>query len=203
MEEAQRIKICTELGKQLRLLRSIPSPGYYGRVHHQPYLETASLLTTRHKEPLGPYETYGDMAAALADAAELKAAVGDTELEYHPSRQLHLDHIRSAYANSEHNEPKFTHLDLKLDNTLLKPVLGGHGEQQMYEIVLIDWTRAAWYPAWLEAVGVLNEQPVDKNFRKFMHMHIFRYYVAQGFDPFPIKDAVYFDRAFDALCLFV
>ncbi|KAF2231868.1 hypothetical protein EV356DRAFT_506253 [Viridothelium virens] len=208
MEQDDKKNVCIKLGEQLRSLRSIPSPGYYGRAHHQPFLETAGFLMTREQEPLGPYDTYGDMVIAMADAAELQSALGTLEPEWSPKKQLIIDHLRNAYTTCEYTEAKFTHTDLKFDNIMLEPIIASqeHGKQE-YKVVIIDWTRAAWYPAWVEAMDVLSQRP-DRTIKSFAEelqplpdMDIFRYYVAQGFEPFPHKDAVYFSQVMEELCM--
>lgn len=197
LQEQEKIDVSKTIGSQLLSLRSIPSSGYYGRVHYQPFVEEAGLLKTRHKRPLGPYDTYSDIASAMAEAGELYIAKRTRTTGFHLADQLIIDHLRSAYANCDYSEPKFTHGDLHFDNIQIKTIAAKRNDgRQEYEVVLIDWARAAWYPAWVEAEGVLSECPVDDQFQPFKDMSIWRYYVAQGFKQFPHRDAVYLAQIF-------
>jgi hypothetical protein len=54
---------------------------------------------------------------------------------------------------------------------------------QDYGVVLIDWCHSGWFPAWVEAVNVLNQQEMKA--RKLFHL-----YVSEGFEPFPHRGAV-------------
>ncbi|KAF2874742.1 hypothetical protein BDV95DRAFT_452887, partial [Massariosphaeria phaeospora] len=56
MDEKDQLQIAASIGQQLQLLRSIPSEGYYGRVHHQGFQPRTTFLRTRCRDMLGPYE---------------------------------------------------------------------------------------------------------------------------------------------------
>ncbi|KAI9703953.1 MAG: hypothetical protein M1820_005735 [Bogoriella megaspora] len=195
LDKEAKINVCTKIGEQLRFLRSIPSSGYYGRVHCQPFNRETSMCQTRYKEPLGPYKTYGDIVTAIADSVEMKTAISkfDPSGEFHYGDQLTLEHFRGDLATLTHYEPKFTHSDLHFLNVMLKPTESKEdGEKEDYEIVLIDWARASWLPAWVEASDILRytiiKDPV-----------LFAWYVSQAFEPFPHADAVYIKQCGKAL----
>ncbi|KAF1840885.1 uncharacterized protein K460DRAFT_436368 [Cucurbitaria berberidis CBS 394.84] len=50
LSDKARTKICSKLCEQLRLLRSIPSEGYYGRVHNQGWNPNSLPLRSNGKE---------------------------------------------------------------------------------------------------------------------------------------------------------
>jgi hypothetical protein len=73
MKDEERIKICTKLAEQLRLIRTIPSPGYYGRIHHQPFPRGLEALDTPRNKIIsetGPFHTYAEFCKAVYDATE-------------------------------------------------------------------------------------------------------------------------------------
>ncbi|KAI9713580.1 MAG: hypothetical protein M1820_000962 [Bogoriella megaspora] len=160
LETDQKKKICMKLGEHLRSLRAIPSPGYYGRPHYQPFHERSNLVATTFQAPHGPYDTYSEMATVIADAFEYRVTASNTDQEYKPRVQLILDNLRASLTKCENVEPKFSHLDLQFENIILKPIDSDEDRKaQDHEVVLIDWTTAAWCPAWV----VLGQVLVDSS----------------------------------------
>ncbi|KAF2878228.1 hypothetical protein BDV95DRAFT_533480 [Massariosphaeria phaeospora] len=68
--EDARETILSKISHQLQLLRSIPSEGYYGRIHKQPWRPHFGLLRTRCTEQCGPYDTYAEFIPATETSAE-------------------------------------------------------------------------------------------------------------------------------------
>jgi hypothetical protein len=59
--DEERTTLYTRLNEQYRLLRSIPSEGYYGRIHRQAFDRNMGMFRTNCKQSLGLYETYREL----------------------------------------------------------------------------------------------------------------------------------------------
>lgn len=188
--------ISIKLGEQYRLLREIPSPGYYGRVHEQPILHRFPGVH-RLSNPLGLYKTYGDFANAVADIYEINMAY-----EPGPSPdgdQFALDHFRNEILSCQCTTPKFSNPNLYLSSIYLKPTTTVFpGGKQIFDVVLADWNGAAWLPAWVDAALVLQlgDFPTTQHNNFMQHgdplaHDKLRLYASRGFNPFPYKDALW------------
>ena len=154
LDDEARKKICSKLSTQIRLLRSVPSEGYYGRVNYQGWGPHANLFRIRLGDNMkGPYNTYEDCISAMYNAAELRAADTDMGPELEPYAQLYLSQFKRTLSESGGHEPKLTHLDPKFDNIMVQPIEGAEGDVRDWEVVLIDWADCGWLPAWMQAVS--------------------------------------------------
>jgi serine/threonine protein kinase len=154
LDDEARKKICSKLSNQIRLLRSVPSEGYYGRVHYQGWGPHANLFRIRLGNTMnGPYNSYEDCISAMYNAAELRAADSDMGPDLQPDAQLYLSQFKRNLSEWECHEPKLTHLDPKFDNIMVQPIKGAGGDIKDWEVVLIDWADCGWLPAWMQAVS--------------------------------------------------
>jgi hypothetical protein len=156
---ATREKLIASLSDQLRLLRSIPAPDYYGHVHKQGWRPSLYLLA-RHTftAMCGPYETYDAFAQAAYDAAELSAVISYDESNLDAEQVRDLSAFKSTLASREGRAPRFTHLDVQLRNIIATPIRGtSEDDAQEWQVTLIDWMDAGRYPAFMQAV-VLRER---------------------------------------------
>ncbi|KAH7063876.1 hypothetical protein BKA63DRAFT_483297 [Paraphoma chrysanthemicola] len=60
-----RTQILSSLSEQVRVMRAIPAPGYYGHVHKQGWRPTLGAVAQRFDGMCGPYETYTEFARAV------------------------------------------------------------------------------------------------------------------------------------------
>jgi hypothetical protein len=159
MPSATRAKLITSLSEQLRLLRTIPAPDYYGHVHKQGWRPALILLARSTSTAMcGPYETYDAFAQAAYNAAELSAVISFNLPDLDVTQVQALSAFKATLASCAGRAPRFTHLDLQLRNMIATPI-GGSSEEdaQEWQVTLIDWADAGWYPAFMQAV-VLRER---------------------------------------------
>jgi hypothetical protein len=144
--------VCAKVSAQIRLLRSLPSEGYYGRVHGQGWMDPPpSLQTHREDKLVGPFSTYEQFVSTLCHADERWKASTYQGVEWPPGFESETMEMWSTLAEWEPNEPKFTWVDPKLNNMVVQPVRKEDGTED-WDVVLIDWDCCGWYPAWLQAV---------------------------------------------------
>jgi hypothetical protein len=170
LDESARKTISLKIANQLKLLRSVPSEGYYGRVYQQAFSSDFPLLFTRRNHMPGPYTSYPDLLSAIYAAIELQLASGswledysDTEIELFKQFQRILGGVRTGF------KPVLTHVHPKWQNTILQPVKGDNGEIKDWDVVLIDWNGLAWLPAYIQ-FGILGGYSVfldDKHRKSF------------------------------------
>ena len=153
LSDEQRENIHSKISEQLRLLRSVPSEGYYGRVKGQGFYPQIQLVTTNGKDFRGPYNTYEDLLSAMHAAAEIQGGLRsdeDNPEEYTPEQKLHLSRFKSTFEKCGGGAPKLTHVDPAMQNWIVRPVDGTMQSAQDYEVTFIDWGGFGWYPAWVQ-----------------------------------------------------
>jgi hypothetical protein len=153
LSDKARSIITSRLCEQFRLLRSIPSEGYYGRVHRQGWKREASFLRSLGPGLAGPYDTYEDFVAALSNAVHLVRTLSSRVEEFFPQESLYLSQIESTLLTCNGRQPTFTHLDPAKHNIIARPFTNSHSEED-WEVTLIDWAYSGWCPAWLQAVSL-------------------------------------------------
>ncbi|KAF2814554.1 kinase-like protein [Mytilinidion resinicola] len=194
LDPEDKDKICAKIAEQLQLLRSIPppSPGYYGRVMHQGWMPGFPVVCVTRKDMCGPYDTYEDFISAMFTAATGCAAVCEpTSPDFTPVQRLGLTNFKHTLTECAGHEPTLTHLDLKLENIMVRPVQGVNGID--YEVTLIDWESLGWMPAWMEAVTVLQRSVFATKLDKWR----FLWGVSQGIKPFHMGPATFFNELED------
>ncbi|KAI8934476.1 hypothetical protein NX059_008178 [Plenodomus lindquistii] len=149
-----RQKLGASIAEQILLLRSIRPPPHltssYGRVHDQGWQENMEMVQSNYKDLCGPYASYEDFCEAVLTSAHISAAVFQPEaLEMQSSQDL-LAEFKAALKTWD-STPTFTHMDLGIQNILVRrvPSLNGDGEDD-WEATLIDWERSGWFPAWVQ-----------------------------------------------------
>jgi hypothetical protein len=186
-------KIIASISEQLRLLRSVPAEGYYGRVNRQGWRPGLYLLRTLFKEICGPYHTYEDLVSAIYTSAELTGTICCGSKDWVGSQEACLAAIKSTLTGCKGSQPTLTHLDPAGKNIIIRRVEGTDGEDEVWEATFIDWADCGWYPAWMQTVafhtqgymdgeGDMTEQEETKALRE---MERWRNSVLQGFeDPY-------------------
>jgi hypothetical protein len=144
--------VCAKVSAQIRLLRSLPSEGYYGRVHRQGWMEQPPGLSLFPKRKLcGPYNTYEEFCSAMYDSYEKDNAGYQNGIDWDPGFESETAQIWSMLANWNPQEPKFTWLDPKFSNIIARPIQKDDGTED-WDVFLLDWECAGWYPAWLQSM---------------------------------------------------
>lgn len=184
--------IVEKIAQQVQLLRSIPAPepNCYGRIHQQPWHSFFCAFRTQKKEPSGPYYSKEEFIEALSESVLHKTLIsGAPKEDWSPCFSLGLRYFRSTLSKFEGWEPKMTHLNLKIDNIILRPINPEVRQwwkwwetplQELkaedYEVVLINWTEACWMPAWVEIANMTRRSPKFR--RRWMSV------MSKGLEPF-------------------
>ncbi|CAK7209802.1 hypothetical protein SCUCBS95973_000564 [Sporothrix curviconia] len=157
------------IGQQLRTamdaLRSLPSPGYYGRVGRNPYEDT--IFWTSPDDNVsppglicGPHESEEEVNNAMV--AKFLYNKGPPEKAVFYRRTLPL--IFHGH------RPVFSHNDLQTKNLILRP----DGK-----LTIIDWEVAGWYPDyWEYAMAHVFCGGWKTDFHECL---------AQALDPYPVE----------------
>ncbi|KAF2653517.1 hypothetical protein K491DRAFT_515092 [Lophiostoma macrostomum CBS 122681] len=163
-----KTKIYDKLGEQLRLLRSIPPPhpSFYGRVNNQGY-HPFGMVVGHGKHVAGPFHTYRafleyaitTLEYRLVDRCVNKPIGCSGKID--PIVQLLASNFfQNLEDTSGSGEPKFSHMDIKLDNIMLVPSASNPSDRiEDHDLWLIDWEYSCWLPAWAEAAGCLRRLP--------------------------------------------
>jgi hypothetical protein len=154
-----KARICAKLSDQLVLLRSIPSEGYYGRVHNQGWGPNLRLLRLHGVgKALGPYNTYEEFLSAMYRCIELSAALqtGGTD-EIEPYLTESLEKFISTLATRKGRQPVYTHVDPSFNNFIVRPLEGTMKDAKDYEVTFIDWSQSGWFPAYMQSIAFENK----------------------------------------------
>jgi thiamine kinase-like enzyme len=151
-----RSTILSRLCEQLQLLRSIPSEGYYGRLHRQGWSPMLNFLRKMQPGMAGPFDTYEEFVAALCSSARLTTAMGCCLKDFDARESYWLPQMESTLLACNGRQPVFTHMDPSIWNTIIRPIPGRQGEED-WEVTLIDWEYTGWFPAWLQTWSFIDK----------------------------------------------
>ncbi|KAH7076251.1 hypothetical protein FB567DRAFT_553202 [Paraphoma chrysanthemicola] len=149
-----RTQILASIREQIRLMRALPAPGYYGLVHKQGWRPLHEVLREQHANMCGPYETYAEFSSAVYATAEIETLVVGDAPDFFPTEVGALEELQDLLQNEQRGrEPKFTHVDLALKNVVVRPIGGDEHDAKDWEATIIDWADAGWWPAWMQVVA--------------------------------------------------
>ncbi|EUC36669.1 hypothetical protein COCCADRAFT_2322 [Bipolaris zeicola 26-R-13] len=153
--EEERTTLCARVREQFRLLRSIPSEGYYGRVHRQAFGCSMGMFRTNYKQSCGPYKTYEEFTSAVIRAAEANALVSRLQEGEFLSEDQNtvVSEYKQALEISTDRKPVFTHVDPALKNIIFRRIPTTQGHPPDWEVTLIDWAGAGWFPPWVQGAS--------------------------------------------------
>ena len=149
MSEAQKSTVGKKLRSYFTQLRELPSPGYYGsrgRGHMPSGIFWDGESAYLNPAISGPFET----EAGLNNGLVLKSRSID---EHNKRRGYKADfYAKSLPLVLRGHSPTFTHGDFQRKNIIVRRKeqneLAGHEDD--YEVTLIDWEMAGWYPDYWE-----------------------------------------------------
>lgn len=154
-EETQKL-ICSRLGEQFQLLRSVPAPPeeYFGRVYRQGLNPRLNLLYAQLKEMDGPYDNYDDFISAMYANVELDFTIMTILPEFMSQESEFLSQFKPIFGGTKECKPVLTHMDPKLENIIARPFKGDGGEIKDWEVTLIDWDTLAWFPVSMQCASL-------------------------------------------------
>lgn len=146
MSERQKGCVCRKLRSYFEELRQLPSPGYYGSLDHRKLENTMFWTYERDPAVNGPFETENDLNGALVRKSRLIALLNN-------QHGYKADFYHSSLpAVLQGHQPVFTHGDFKPKNIMVSKVQveteGGANTVEDYQVTLIDWETAGWYPTY-------------------------------------------------------
>ncbi|TVY16825.1 hypothetical protein LARI1_G004455 [Lachnellula arida] len=159
LSEQQKDHIFAQLREYMNQLRSIPSPGYYGSIGRRGLLDCIFWTGDNACAPLdGPFDT----EQALNNAMHGK-------LLYNNMLPQKAEFYRRAFpVILQGHAPVFTHGDFQRKNIIIKRVSPAISsidtstgvkhpslEDDVFNIAIIDWENAGWYPDYWESALAL------------------------------------------------
>lgn len=204
--ETQNV-LCRKISEQIQQIRALPSEGYYGRVHRQGWLDPPNGVDIPDrasvcKNVTGPYSSYKEYISATKLAMEIALATRDQGEEFRPETVSNAEKFLRILPDWHPHEPKFTWMDPKLSNMIIRPIKGDDGKED-WEVYFLDWECSGWYPGWVQSfqirgrVGVMlrdrTKPPYDaagKWYPAYMYERndAIRDEILKGFEPNPRKD---------------
>ena len=140
LEEKEKSAVCTELKKVIDTLRELPAPGFYGGVGRIRIPYHLFWDREQRKEICGPFNSESEFNAGLVNKIksndELNGGYITSKADFY---ERNIDSMLSKHA------PVFTHSDLQRKNILVH-----RRSESAFEVALIDWETAGWYPTYWE-----------------------------------------------------
>ena len=139
----QKMSITSKLKNFYDELHQLPSPGYYGSLEKGPLLD--DIFWTSEKIPTinGPFETENALNEAMAQKY-LYAGRTSYKADYY---RRCLPHVFRDH------HPTFAHADCQRKNIIIRRVatresysMADQSIEDEFEVIIIDWEKAGWYP---------------------------------------------------------
>lgn len=147
LSATQKSNIATKLRAFFHELSQLPSPGYFGSLGERPLLD--EIFWTREKIPSinGPFETEQALIEAMAQ-----------KYVYDGRPSYKADYYRQSLPHIfRDHRPTFSHADCQRKNIMVRkgPSLEYliNTDQLLdddFEVTIIDWEKAGWYPNYWE-----------------------------------------------------
>lgn len=147
-DEVQELFV-SKLAEQFRLLRSIPSEGYYGRVYKQPFHARLPIFRTNHLDPSGPYNSFDEVFQAMYTSVQMRCAEQPRD-ELHPIEISYIERFYEMVPRAKGTEPVLTLMDCSFDNLIAKPIEDNAGKIVDWKMTFIDIDMFGWLPAFLQ-----------------------------------------------------
>lgn len=145
----EKMQIINKLRRIFEQMRLLPSPDFYGDVfrrslpHH--------LFWTREKTQSisGPFQNEHEFNMSFV--GKLRMIAQDNGL---PSYKADF-YERTLSLALKNNPPTFSHSDVQRKNILVREIAPEFSNQgKDYEVAIIDWEEAGWYPSYWEYASV-------------------------------------------------
>ncbi|EER42869.1 phosphotransferase enzyme family protein [Histoplasma capsulatum H143] len=123
-------------------MRSLPSPGFYGSVikgsipHHLFYTNPVDRRIS------GPFLHENEVNSAITAQLRRQAALNRQHSHKSNFYERHLFRILSNHP------PVFSHSDIYRKNILIRKTSKHSSEKCDYDVALVDWEDAGWYPSY-------------------------------------------------------
>ncbi|KAJ5201404.1 uncharacterized protein N7498_006067 [Penicillium cinerascens] len=131
-------EILSDLRKYFDELRQLPSPKYFGSVGKRELLD--EIFWTQEPDPLvnGPFDSEEDLNEAMM-----------RKYTYNGGPLYRAEYLRKCFPLIfKGHEPTFTHGDLQRKNIII--LEKSHRDNEGTRLVIIDWEKSGWYPAYWE-----------------------------------------------------
>ncbi|KFX95507.1 hypothetical protein V490_03821 [Pseudogymnoascus sp. VKM F-3557] len=163
----EKVEISLQIKNAVDKLRGIPQLNYIGGVNRQPLINAVFWVPEHDSAISGPFDTEAAMNEGM-----LKHLEQQTPAVY---AQFLRGIVSSTLCG---HKTVFTHGDLQPKNIIVNRISSPEGKKDRFEIYLIDWESAAWYPEywefcsstfgcrfrpeWLELAGfILHQYPTE------------------------------------------
>jgi aminoglycoside phosphotransferase (APT) family kinase protein len=146
LSEDDKTLITYKLKTMMAQIRSLPSPGFYGSVSKGPVPYFLLWTNPYDRSISGPFENEHDFNMGFVE--KLRMIWKDNNR--HSYKADYYEKNLPAVLHS--HQPVFTHADIQRKNVLVREITAnGHIQQRKeFEVVLVDWEEAGWYPSYWE-----------------------------------------------------
>ena len=149
LDEGDKTLITGKLRSIFAQMRGLTAPGFYGDVCRSTLSHT--LFWTKEQSPSisGPFENEHDLNMGFVERLRMQAAG-----LAHRTNKANFYARNLSRALREH-PPTFSHSDVQRKNIVVQEIPAKSlGERKDFQVGLVDWETAGWYPSYWEYVSL-------------------------------------------------
>ena len=145
----EKMQIIKKLGRIFEQMRLLPSPGFYGDVSRRSLPHHLFWTREKNQSISGPFSNEHELNMGFV--RKLRMIAQDNGA---PSYKADF-YERNLSIALRNNPPTFTHSDVQRKNILVREIASQSPSQgRDYEVAIIDWEEAGWYPSYWEYASV-------------------------------------------------
>lgn len=139
LSPAEKFDVGRQIQDALENLRKLSEPGYFGALHRQPLPDGIFWTPEQDPQTSGPFETEKELNEGIIRRLKTSEPASHIAL----LRKLMSDTLKDHH-------PVFTHGDLQPKNILVNRIGTKDDGRGEFQIKIIDWENAGWYPEYWE-----------------------------------------------------
>jgi len=144
LTEDQKTNLSSKLRASIQELRNLPSPAGYCSLGNRPLQDSVFWTADDRSSITKPFQT----------EHELNEAMIAKYIYNKPTKTKHHMYKKAFSSVLRNHLPVFTHGDIQRKNILIRALPKSQSTDKMdtdqYEISLLDWETAGWYPSYWE-----------------------------------------------------
>jgi thiamine kinase-like enzyme len=154
--DGEKSQVVNELQRIFEQMRLLPSPGFYGDVCQRALPHHLFWTREQTRSGNGPFETEHEFNMGFVGKLRMIAHLNGLS----PYKADFYE--RNLSLALKNNPPTFSHSDVQRKIILVRErdapasrlLSQGQGKDYYYEVAVIDWENAGWYPSYWEYASV-------------------------------------------------
>jgi hypothetical protein len=147
--EQEKTLITSKLRRIFDKMRHLPSPDFYGDISQRHLPHHLFWIKEKVASISGPFDNEHDLNMSFV--GRLRAIAEENGMHSYKA-DFYERSLSRALSN---HPPTFSHSDVQRKNILVREIPAkSPGQEKDYELSIIDWEEAGWYPSYWEYAAV-------------------------------------------------